>query len=271
MTNQHRDKVDKMRTAGLYTKGIVYALIGALTAMAAFGLGGDIKGRKGIVDFLMNQPAGSVLVGIVALGLLCYSLWRLYECVQDPDGREDENRVGSRLKYLYSGLVYGFIAYSFAKPLIGGGSGGGSGSGGSKKKAALAEMLEKDWGVWVIGAIAIIVLAMAAYQIYRGISEKYMDKIENHQGSREKYQTVKNLGKVGYIARGIVFAILAFFLYKVITAHSADQYKGTEGAFQWMLKQDYGTWLMGAVALGLLAYGIFTMAVARYSSLTRMG
>lgn len=271
MTSQHRDKVDKMRTAGLYTKGLVYALIGALTAMAAFGLGGDIKGRKGVVDFLLKQPAGSVLVAIVALGLLCYALWRLYESIQDPDGREGENRTGKRLKYLYSGLVYGFIAFSFAKPLFGGSSGSSSGSGGSKKKAALAEMLEKDWGPWVIGAIALIVLIMAIYQVYEGVSEKYMDKIDNHPGAKKKYQTVKNLGKVGYIARGVVFGILAFFLYKVVSAHSADQYKGTEGAFQWMLKQDYGTWLMGAVALGLLAYGIFTMAVARYSNMTRLG
>ncbi len=270
--SSHSDKINLVRQIGFYAKGLVYGLIGALAAMAAFGLGGDIKGRKGIVNFLMELPAGKLLVGLVALGLLAYSLWRFYEMVEDPDGNGQKHRWATRLRYLYSGLLYAAIALSFASPLLGNlGSSGGSSQGGGKKKAMLAEMLEKDWGVWVIGAIALIVAGQAVWQFYRGYSGKYMKKIDSTPANRHEYELVRKSGKFGYMARGVVFGILSFFLVKVILDHNANAYKGTEGAFQYLLSLDYGSILMGAVALGLLGYGIFCILVARHSNLTRVG
>nr|WP_285897022.1 DUF1206 domain-containing protein [Antarcticibacterium sp. W02-3] len=75
---------------------------------------------------------------------------------------------------------------------------------------------------------------------------------------------------MGYISRGVVFGILAFFIVEVILQHNANAYQGTEGALQYLLTFSYGTWLLGVVALGLTLYGLFNVMVARHANLTRL-
>lgn len=258
------EKLQRLRQAGLFAKGTVYVLLGGLAAMAALGAGGDTSGKKGVVRFLLNLPLGKVLVSIVAVGLLAYCLWRLYEAWQDPRGN-GETRWGKKLQSLYSGLFYGFVAFSFAKALF-----SSSSSGGGSKKAMLAQVLDKSWGAWVVGAIALVVLGSAIYQFYRGYSGKFMKKLDEHPNQRKTYLAIKRTGQFGYCARGVVFGILAFFLFKVMADHNADQYKGTQGVFQYLLSLDFGALLMGAVAVGLVAYGVFIILVGRYSQLTKV-
>ena len=68
--------------AGLIAKGIVYCLIGILAFMAAFSIGGQSSRnatKKGVFSFIEAQPAGKVLLAIIALGLFCYTIWRLVQ------------------------------------------------------------------------------------------------------------------------------------------------------------------------------------------------
>jgi hypothetical protein len=70
MDDSSKNKLKKLKQFGFYSKGLIYALIGILAAMVAFGLGGDIKGKSGIVQFLHELPGGIILTTIGALGLL---------------------------------------------------------------------------------------------------------------------------------------------------------------------------------------------------------
>lgn len=265
MENSKKDKIKKVKQFGFYSKGLVYALMGILSAMVAFGLGGDIKGKSGVVQFLHALPAGVILTTIVALGLLAYSLWRFYEAAVDPSGGEDEKRIGARIQYAYSGLLYAVIAFSFAKPLL---SNGGSSDDDESKKAALSQLLEKEWGIWVIWIIGIGMALSAIWQFYLGISGKFMKQIDENPASKNEYKMVKQSGRFGYIARGVVFGIISFFIIRVSLAHNADALKGTEGALQYLLSLPYGSFLMGAVALGMLGFGIFCFMIARHSDIS---
>jgi hypothetical protein len=64
MDNSQNSTIDRLRAAGLFTKGVVYGLVGILTAMFAIGMGGDIKGVSGIAEFFRKQPGGFVLLGL---------------------------------------------------------------------------------------------------------------------------------------------------------------------------------------------------------------
>jgi hypothetical protein len=267
MKNSRKEKIKKIKQFGFYSKGLVYALMGILSAMVAFGLGGDIKGKAGVVQFLHALPAGVILTTIVALGLLAYSLWRLYEAAVDPSSKEDEKRIGLRIQLAYSGIFYGFIAFSFAKPLF---SAGGS-SDENTQKAALSQLLEKEWGIWVIWIIGIGMALSAIWQFYLGISGKFMKQIDKNPDTKNEYKMVLQSGRVGYIARGVVFGVISFFLIKVVLAHNANALKGTEGALQYLLSLPYGSFLMGAVALGMLGFGIFCFMIARHSDISELG
>ena len=273
--NPDDSQVAKVRSAGFFTKGVVYVLIGSLTFMAAFGLGGDISSTDGVVNFLLELPFGKILGGIVAFGLIAYSLWRIYQMLVRPGKRHNKPRdlkdVFTRFRYFYSAIFYGIIAYSFAKPLVKdifGKGGSGPSENSSQQKAALGELLANDWGKTAIWILAGIIAAQAIWQFKLAYSAKFMKKIDNYPDIKHEYDFIRKSGRLGYTARGVVFGIISFFLVRVVLQHNAQVYKGTEGALQYLLSFSYGSLLLGITALGLVGYGIFNIMVARHANLT---
>ena len=78
-------KLKNIARTGLVAKGIIYAIIGILTFLAAFNLGGQKTGKLQVLDFLEKQAFGKILLIIIALGLMCYAFWRLTQAVKDPE------------------------------------------------------------------------------------------------------------------------------------------------------------------------------------------
>lgn len=275
--NPDEGHVAKVRSAGFFTKGAVYVIIGSLTFLAAFGRGGDISSTDGAVQFLIRLPLGNILGATVALGLFAYTLWRLYQALFLPGNYGESNGLKNGLKrfrFFYSAAFYGIIAYSFAKPFFmdvsdSKGSTGNS-EGGMEEKAALWELLSTDWGKVLIWILAIVVAGQALWQFRIARSGKYMRKIDNYPDIKHEYDFIRRAGKFGYYARGVVFGIISYFLFKVILQHNADIYKGTEAALQYLLSFSYGAFLLGATAVGLIGYGIFNMMVARHANLTTL-
>ncbi len=277
MKTKETGKIAKIRSAGFFTKGIVYVLLGSLTFMAAFDLGGDISSTRDVIEFLLELPLGKAFLGVIALGLFSYSIWRFYQTVKLPEGDLENETVKSgfkRIRYFYSGVFYGLLAYAFAKPLINSFTGSAQKnieSGGTgDKKAALWELLSHDWGKALIWALGILIAGQAIQQFFIAYKGKFMKKIDNYPSVKHEYDFIKRAGRLGYIARGMVFGVLAFFILKVILNHNANEYKGTEGALAYFLSFSYGNLLLGAVAFGLTAYGVFHIMVARHANLTRL-
>ncbi|HZD03304.1 MAG TPA: DUF1206 domain-containing protein, partial [Longimicrobiales bacterium] len=54
------------------------------------------------------------------------------------------------------------------------------------------------------------------------------------------------------------------FLVNAAATSDPSQAQDLEGALTTLARQRYGPWLMGALALGLVAYGVFQVAKARY-------
>ena len=272
--NPDEGRVAKLRSAGFFTKGLVYVLIGTLTFMAAIQEGGEITSTRGAVDFLLKLPLGQFLGAVVAVGLSAYILWRIYQMLFLPGNTNSKNLKNSfkRFRFLYSGLFYGFIAYSFAKPLLSGleqtPSTENSSGEGIEEKAALWELLATGWGKTFIWVLAAIVAGQALWQFRIAYKGKYMKKIDKDPDIKHEYDLIKKMGKIGYSARGFVFGIIAFFLVKVILQHNANAYKGTEAALQYLLQFSYGSILLGLTALGLVCYGVFNMMVAWHANLT---
>lgn len=266
--------VAKVRSAGFFTKGAVYILIGTLTFLAAVDQGGDISSTGGAVNYLLTLPLGQVLGAAVGVGLLAYTLWRFYQAFFLPRTYFADKGLKSgfkRFRFFYSGIFYGIIAYSFLKPLLTNGPGNGKSNGsGAEEKAALWELLSTDWGKAVIWLLAAVVAGQAIWQFKLAHEEKFMQKIDNYPDVKHEYDFIRRSGKWGYASRGVVFGIISFFLVKVILQHNANIYKGTEGALQYLLSFSYGSWLLAATALGLIAYGIFNIMVARHANLTRI-
>ncbi len=249
---------------GLTAKGIVYCLVGLMAFMAAFGLGGKTTqdtGKASIFNFILDQPFGKILLGLVAVGLLCFALWRFIEAFMDTENKGTEAKgIGRRIGYAFSGLIYSGLAFYAGKAVLGNGSSQG---GGNSQQSLVQELLQKSYGQWLLGAIALGIIAVGLYQIYRAYSGKYLKKIQANKLRPDVQKLLLRSGKVGYTARGIVWGIIGFLFMKAALHANSAEAGDTQSAFSFLENSSYGSFLLGAVAFGLICYGIFMFVRAK--------
>ncbi|WP_373512355.1 DUF1206 domain-containing protein [Persicitalea sp.] len=247
---------------GLTAKGIVYSLVGILTFMAAFEMGtGDDKGGKSqALEWIEEQPFGQVLLGLIAIGLLCYSVWRLVEAFLDTEDKgSDAKGLVVRSRYVFSGLMYAASTFYAAKLLFGSGSDDGS----DTRETVAQKLLQQPYGQWLVGAVALGVMAVGVYQAYYSLSGKHRKKIQKTKLDNKVKETLLASGKVGYIARGIVWLLIGYLFLRAALQSDSSEAGGSDSAFSF-LEQAWGSWVLAIVALGLVCYGIFSFVRARY-------
>lgn len=244
---------------GIATKGFVYILLGGLTVMAAAGMGGEKSDTTGVLSFLADSTVGQILLAATAVGLAAYVFWRFYQTFGDPEGKgNDAKGVAVRIGYFLSGVIYGFLAFSAVELLFGSGS-GSNGSGNS----FISKALSQSYGQWIVGIIACIYLGKAFYQIYRAYSGDYKKKIQDQHFDDKTQKLLVVSGIAGYTARGIVIGIIAYLTFRAAFNNNSGESGGTAEAFDF-LQNEFGTLMLGIIALGLLLYGVFTLITARH-------
>src|SRR4051812_42954311 len=101
-----RTSIRNLARVGLVARGAVYFLIGVLALMVVFKTpGGRTTDTRGAMRELMREPQGYILLTVIAVGLLCYAVWRLLESIYDYD----ENGRGLRGFSLRLGQIFGAI------------------------------------------------------------------------------------------------------------------------------------------------------------------
>src|SRR5688500_9134970 len=112
--------MEDLARAGYLAKGVVYLLIGILAFQAAAGAGGAVTGPEGALLAILRQPAGRLLLGITAVGLSGYAVWRLFCAAFDPEHHDkDAKRLFVRVGYAGSGLAHGALALQAARLALG--------------------------------------------------------------------------------------------------------------------------------------------------------
>ncbi|MCX2743061.1 DUF1206 domain-containing protein [Mangrovivirga sp. M17] len=254
------DKKEKLARFGIATKGFVYCLIGVLTTMAAIGMGGKATGSSGALESIAGGTFGKILLGITVVGLLGYIFWRMIQAFEDPENKgSDFKGIARRTGYFFSGLFYGFLAFTAMEILMGSQSGGGSGS----NETIVAKLLNQSFGQYLVGGLALVFFGKAIYQWYRAFSDKFKSKVKESGLDQKARDLLINSGKIGYISRGVVIAIIGYMTLRAAITASSSQAGSTKEAFHF-IQNEFGTFLLILIAVGLFAYGVFMFVKARY-------
>lgn len=264
--DQSKDEgLKKIARFGMFAKGAVYVILGVLTAMAAFGQGGQTAGKSDSLQFVYQQPFGKILLGILALGLISYVVWRFIQAFRDPENKgSDKSGIATRIGYASSGVLYGLIAFEAVRMVFSGGSSGGGG-GGNQQETLVSTLLGQPFGQILVGIVAVVFFGKAAYQIYRAVSGKFAKKIQDSELDHRVKDTLRKAGFVGYIARGIVIGIIGYLFLRAAIEANPNQAGGTVEAFQFIQTNSaWGTIMLGIIAIGLACYGVFMFVKARY-------
>lgn len=250
-----------MARTGFIAKGVVYGIIGVLTFKAAFDMGGQKAGQMQVLEWLEKQTFGNILLILMALGLLCYAAWRFVQAVKDPEHIGDDKKgKAKRTGFFLSGLLYLGLAVLAALKAFG--SSKGSGSSGSAQQSSF---FASETGLVVLGIIGAGIVIAGIFQFVKAYKNDYYKKLGLATlGDEKKRKSVKRTAEFGLSARGVILLIIGFFAVKAAINSNPSEIKTTREAFSFIQESNYGPWLMGLVAAGLIAYAVYMFLMAKY-------
>lgn len=252
--------ISALARLGLIAKGIVYVLLGVLAFMAAFEIGGQSSektDKAGVLYFLNHSSGGKWLLPLLAAGLLCYSLWRFTEAFRCASGGHKDWKNSAR--YFFSGFIYLLLSFSAFNAVFASGK-----KNEDSQQAFASQVLSKPLGQWLLGIIALAIAGVGVYQLYYALSEKYKKHVQKMNLHDRASSLMLTAGKTGYIARGVVWLIIAYLMLQAAFRARSSEAGDTGKAFALIEHSPMGSYLLGALGIGLVAYGLFSFIRARY-------
>ena len=252
-----RRRVEQSGRAGLAARGVVYGVIGLLSLEVAFGVGGRTAGQVGAMETIAHEPLGSVLLVILAAGLAGYAVWQLAIAVAGLSGREG---ALDRLAAGIGAVGYGLLCFTAVKILAGSGAGGGAGS----PQGETGGVLSWPGGPGLIGAVGLVLIGVGLYQAYRGLTGEFLEESDTGEMSPPVRRGFVSLAAFGHVARAVIFVLIGVGLVKAAIDYSPGSAVGLDGALANLAHTSGGPVLLGAVAAGLIGFGLYSIADARY-------
>lgn len=252
----------KFAKVGWAAKGVVYLLTGILAfAVAAnpHGGGGSSDSQadpSGAVSKIAQQPYGSVLLWLIAVGLFVYAAWRIVTVLlpAEVDGHSTLRRIG----YSVSAATYialGATAVSLAtKP---GSSGSSSDSQDSQITKLTQSVMEWPAGRWLVGLAGLVVIGIGVYFLWKGVEAKFEKELEHRSVGPISWDVIRAMGRIGWIGRATMMGLIGVFVVRAAVQFDPDEARGLDDSLRRVADSTIGMLLVGVVALGLTLYGAF--------------
>jgi hypothetical protein len=256
---EHTTAFEALARAGFVARGVIYGVIGILAVKLAIGAGGTATNQSGALQTIAGQPFGKMLLILMAIGLAGYALWRFTRALLGH-GPEDTDSGFERVAAFSSGVAYALICAIAVEILLG--SGGNSSSGSPKDPTA--GVLGWPAGTWIVGLAGAVLCGVAVYQGYRGISKDFLDDAKTEEMSPGVRKWISWIGTFGLLARMVVFGLVGIFVIKAAVDYNPDKAVGLDGALAKLANHSYGSYLLGIVAAGLVAFAVYSLSDARY-------
>ncbi|HUF19057.1 MAG TPA: DUF1206 domain-containing protein [Thermoanaerobaculia bacterium] len=256
--------IERLARIGFVAKGVVHILIGFLAARAAIGTGGSTSGASGALQSIIGEPFGKVLLGVIAVGLFGYAMWRLIEAVLDTSRRGSESRgLAVRIGSAGKALIYGGLSIETFRLALGS---RGDSSDSTEHWTALA--LRQPFGQALVVLAGAGVAAYGIYQLTRAWRSKLNRDLELSRVPFESRKWITGISRFGIAARGVVFGLIGYLLIAAGINQRASQAEDVGGALRALGTDPFGPIALATVGVGLIAYGLYEFLNARYRKIT---
>lgn len=248
--------MDAVARAGLTARGVVYILMGVLALLIARGGHAEVD-QKGALAQLLLKPYGKWLVGLLAVGFACYALWRLLEAAFGVTG--EKSSMGPRMRSFARGLIYAFLTYTAVSVFM-----GSREPQSTQQRDYARNVMAYTGGRWLVGLVGLVIVVVGVVAVNEGISFRFMRYFQADSLSPRVRDWIRGLGRIGTIARGFVFTLTGVLVISAAWTHDAAKASGLDAALKTLRDRPFGGLLLGLTATGLIIFGIYGLAEARY-------
>ena len=253
------DGFEWLARLGLAARGVVYAVIAILALKVALGDGGKTTDQQGALKTIAQQSFGEILLIVVAIGLFGYALWRLVRAAIGHGAEGDRDDAKERIDGVASGIGYGILFVTALGILFGSGGGGGGGP-----QSTTGGVLDWPAGQVLVIIAGLVLLGVAVDQGIKGFKRKFLEKSHTERMSERTKKVFTAFGVFGHLARMVIFGLMGYFLIKAAIDYDPKEAVSLDGALAKLANSAGGPLVLGAVAVGLLGFGLYSFMDARY-------
>lgn len=249
----------KIVLVGWAAKGVVYLAVAYLVLQTAFSSSSQEASTTGALQKIAEAGPGQVTLIVLGVGLLAFAVGRILEVTTlarpEIDAKDKVEAVA--LAVVYTSLA--FTAFSIVG-LAGGSSGGGS----STEQQSSSFLFDLPAGRYLVGLLGLIVIGAGAYQAYKGVKQEFLPTLRTGEMPAKLRDAVGKLGTAAFVTKGAILALVGYFFVQAAVTYDPDEARGLDAALQEVAEQSWGQVVLVVVAIGLLAYALFTLLESRY-------
>jgi len=250
--------VGRLARFGLACRGLVYLVIAALAINLARGRGGGNADTSGALETIAHHTLGHVLVLAIAVGFGCLAVWQSVLAIKAWAGATGARRMVAAGKALVDAALC-FVALAIAASR-------GAPSGGNQQAVDITgRVMRHTAGRYVVGAAGVAIGAAGLFLIVKGVRRRYDVEVHINDVPAGVRGTFEAIGGVGMCARGVIVALLGYFVVQAALTFNPSHAKGLDGVLASVVHDPWGPWLLSAIALGLACFGLFSLVEARYA------
>lgn len=242
---------------GLTARGLVYLLLGALVASLAAGEKRSETDQRGALQELVQHTGGEILLVAVAIGFIAYALWQYAQAAFGAAG--EGKKAGPRVKSLFRGIAYTSLAVSAFTVLA-----GRQQSQSKQSRELSARVMQHSGGRVLVFAVGAVIGVVGVVLVVEGVRRSFEEHLRLGDMSARVRKVVVVLGVVGTVARGAVFALVGVLVIDAAVSFDPQEAGGVDGAIRTIAAAPYGRVLLIVTAIGLLAFGAYALAEARW-------
>jgi len=243
---------------GIAAYGLTHLLVAWIALQIAFGGSGEQADQSGAFQTIGQQPFGRLLLWVLVAGFAAVALWRLGQVLWGYS-YESDRTTKLRKRAVSGGKAVIFIVLTVLAARTAAGNGGGGGGG----QGATAGVLGLPGGQVLVVAVGLGILVAGVVTAVTGVQQRFRRDMAL-PSDRHARAVALRTGQVGFVAKGVAIGLIGVLVVVAAVRIRPDEASGLDAALRGLAAQPFGPYLLAAVALGLLAYGVFCFFDARY-------
>jgi hypothetical protein len=253
------DAVHGLARLGLGARSVVWLVIGLLLLSVALG-GSEQTDQGGAMRAVAEQPFGTALLWVLAVGFFGHGLWRLLTAAVGHRTESDAKKWGQRGLSLVKGLIQVSLGIATVRFLL-------DGSSSDQTQSRTAQLMAAPFGRVLVGVLGLVVIGVGVAMAVKGVKHDHADDLMTSRMPSGLRRPAVKIGVVGLIGRGAVFALIGLFLVRAAVRFDPSQAKGLDAVLQTVAAQPYGKVLLGLAVVGILAYAVWSAVETLYKRL----
>lgn len=255
LARDNRSWVQALMFVGYAARGFIYVIMGVLALQLAIGRRRGETDRAGALAEIGAKPFGKALLIAMAAGFAAYALWHLLCASLDLERENTAHRVFRTARFvIYSIFAWSTLQYALKAKQE---------DGDKQSRDVTARVMEWPAGRWLVGAVGLVFIGMAIYSARQAAGDRYKQDLKTWEipGNGTALEAI---ARTGMYARMFVFGLLGVFFLRAAWTHDSAEAKGLDDTLRSVANASYGKYALAALAVGLIAFGIYSFVEARY-------